>query len=120
MQTFQRRFIELTVAKQALAFGRFELKSGRISPYFFNAGRFCDGGSLAVLGECYAAAIIASAMTFDFLFGPAYKGIPWWRPLPSPWPSTMAATCPGASIARRPRTTAKAACWWVRPHGARR
>ena len=76
MQTFQRRFIELAVAKQALAFGRFELKSGRISPYFFNAGRFCDGGSLAVLGECYAAAIIASAMTFDFLFGPAYKGIP--------------------------------------------
>ncbi len=76
MHGFQRRFIELAVAKQALAFGRFELKSGRVSPYFFNAGRFCDGGSLAVLGECYAAAIVASGIAFDFLFGPAYKGIP--------------------------------------------
>lgn len=76
MLTFQRRFIELAVAREALAFGRFKLKSGRVSPYFFNAGRFCDGGSLAVLGRCYAAAIVESGIDFDFLFGPAYKGIP--------------------------------------------
>jgi len=76
MQEFQRRFIELAVARQALLFGRFELKSGRISPYFFNAGRFSDGHSIALLGQCYAAAITASKIDFDFLFGPAYKGIP--------------------------------------------
>ncbi len=76
MQAFQRRFIELAVAREALRFGRFELKSGRISPYFFNAGSFCDGSSAAVLGQCYAAAIAAAALDFDFLFGPAYKGIP--------------------------------------------
>ena len=76
MQAFQRRFIELAVAREALRFGRFELKSGRISPYFFNAGSFCDGGSAATLGQCYAAAIAAAEFDFDFLFGPAYKGIP--------------------------------------------
>lgn len=76
MREFQRRFIDLAIAKNALTFGEFVLKSGRISPYFFNAGRFCDGGSLAVLGQCYAAAIVASGVAFDFLFGPAYKGIP--------------------------------------------
>ena len=76
MQAFKRRFIELAMAREALCFGRFELKSGRISPYFFNAGRFCDGDSLATLGACYAAAITAADIDFDFLFGPAYKGIP--------------------------------------------
>ena len=76
MQAFQRRFIELALAREALRFGRFELKSGRISPYFFNAGSFCDGGSAATLGQCYAAAIAAAEFDFDFLFGPAYKGIP--------------------------------------------
>lgn len=76
MQAFQRRFIELAVAAKALRFGSFELKSGRISPYFFNAGSFCDGDSAAVLGQCYAGAIAASNLKFDFLFGPAYKGIP--------------------------------------------
>ena len=69
MQAFQRRFIELAVAREALRFGRFELKSGRISPYFFNAGSFCDGGSAATLGQCYAAAIAAAEFDFDFLFG---------------------------------------------------
>ena len=76
MEAFQRRFIELAMAREALLFGRFELKSGRVSPYFFNAGRFCDGRSIAALGQCYAAAIAAAEIDFDFLFGPAYKGIP--------------------------------------------
>lgn len=76
MEAFKRRFIELAMAKEALCFGRYELKSGRISPYFFNAGRFCDGDSLAIVGACYAGAITAAGIDFDFLFGPAYKGIP--------------------------------------------
>ena len=59
-----------------LQFGEFELKSGRISPYFFNAGKFSTGGALARLGRCYAAALHASGLQVDMLFGPAYKGIP--------------------------------------------
>jgi orotate phosphoribosyltransferase len=71
-----RRFLELALAKGNLRFGRFTLKSGRISPYFFNAGGFDDGASLAALADCYSDAIIASGVPFDMLFGPAYKGIP--------------------------------------------
>ena len=76
MRPWQKDFIELSLARQALRFGRFTLKSGRESPYFFNAGQFSDGGSLARLGDCYAEAIAASGTAFDMLFGPAYKGIP--------------------------------------------
>jgi orotate phosphoribosyltransferase len=76
MQQYQLSFIDLALKREALRFGRFTLKSGRESPYFFDAARFSDGESLSVLGECYAAAIAASAIGFDMLFGPAYKGIP--------------------------------------------
>ncbi len=69
-------FLELAVELGALRFGEFELKSGRISPYFFNAGRFDSGRSLAALGRFYAEALVASGLEFDMLFGPAYKGIP--------------------------------------------
>jgi len=76
MRDYQLTFIELALAREALRFGQFRLKSGRDSPYFFNAGRFSDGEAAAVLGRCYAAAIVRAGLGFDMLFGPAYKGIP--------------------------------------------
>jgi orotate phosphoribosyltransferase len=76
MRSHQKDFIEMILAKQVLRFGDFTLKSGRTSPYFFNAGLINDGGSLARLGACYAQAIAESGIAFDMFFGPAYKGIP--------------------------------------------
>ena len=76
MHDYQRQFVALALGRGALRFGAFTLKSGRISPYFFNAGLFNDGDSLAILGRCYAAALLHSGIEFDMLFGPAYKGIP--------------------------------------------
>ena len=76
MQIYQQEFIKLAIQCNALKFGTFKLKSGRISPYFFNAGCFNTGNMLAKLGQCYAETINGSAIKFDMLFGPAYKGIP--------------------------------------------
>ena len=76
MRSHQKEFIEMILAKQVLRFGDFTLKSGRTSPYFFNAGLINDGGSLARLGAGYAEAILEAGTAFDMLFGPAYKGIP--------------------------------------------
>jgi orotate phosphoribosyltransferase len=76
MQKYQHDFIQLAIKHQALCFGEFTLKSGRTSPYFFNAGRFQTGSALAELGRYYAAAIKAADIDFDIVFGPAYKGIP--------------------------------------------
>ena len=75
-QDYKSRFFELAMNKGNLRFGSFTLKSGRVSPYFFNAGGFDDGASLAGLARCYADAIVHSGVSFDMLFGPAYKGIP--------------------------------------------
>ena len=76
MQENKKRFIELAIKYQVLRFGEFTLKSGRISPYFFNAGLFNSGYALAELGSCYAQSIIENDINYDVLFGPAYKGIP--------------------------------------------
>ncbi|QLB14452.1 orotate phosphoribosyltransferase [Mannheimia granulomatis] len=76
MQQYKHDFIEFALSRNVLKFGEFTLKSGRISPYFFNAGLFNTGRDLAKLGEYYAQAIQASQIDYDVLFGPAYKGIP--------------------------------------------
>jgi orotate phosphoribosyltransferase len=76
MKDYQRAFIQFAIDRGVLKFGQFTLKSGRTSPYFFNAGLFNKGADLARLGRFYAAALVDSSVEFDLLFGPAYKGIP--------------------------------------------
>ncbi len=75
MQTHQRDFLDIALAREVLRFGEFTLKSGRVSPYFFNAGLFNSGEALATLGRAYAQTLVDSRLHFDMLFGPAYKGI---------------------------------------------
>ncbi len=76
MQAYQREFIRFAIGRGVLRFGEFTLKSGRTSPYFFNAGLFNSGSALAQLGRFYASAVMQSGLDFDVIFGPAYKGIP--------------------------------------------
>jgi len=76
MQQYQRDFIQLAINHEVLCFGEFTLKSGRISPYFFNAGKFQTGAALAALGRFYADALESANIEYDVVFGPAYKGIP--------------------------------------------
>lgn len=76
MKDYQRDFLDLAIDCQALRFGQFSLKSGRLSPYFFNTGLFNSGAKLGHLAQYYAHAIVASQLRFDQLYGPAYKGIP--------------------------------------------
>lgn len=76
LKPYQEEFIRFALADNALQFGQFTLKSGRISPYFFNAGKFCTGKSMHFLCRCYAQAVKDAGIAFDVVFGPAYKGIP--------------------------------------------
>src|SRR5690625_4917990 len=73
---YRQDFIRFAIDHDVLRFGEFTLKSGRISPYFFNAGLFHNGSTLAQLGRFYAQAVLASGIEFDMVYGPAYKGIP--------------------------------------------
>jgi len=75
-ENYKNEFLRLAIENEVLRFGEFTLKSGRVSPYFFNAGLFATGKAMALLGQYYAQAIIDSGIRFDVLFGPAYKGIP--------------------------------------------
>jgi len=85
MPDHRTRFLSLALRVNALGFGEFTLKSGRTSPYFFNAGRFDSGTALAELAACYADAVDAAGLEFDLLFGPAYKGIPLATALACEW-----------------------------------
>ncbi|MCB1775669.1 MAG: orotate phosphoribosyltransferase, partial [Gammaproteobacteria bacterium] len=76
MQDYQREFLDFALQTGVLRFGEFTLKSGRVSPYFFNAGLFNTGAALAQLGRFYAQAIVDSGIEYDVIYGPAYKGIP--------------------------------------------
>src|SRR5690554_7028182 len=76
MHDYQQKFIEFAIQRNVLRFGEFTLKSGRTSPYFFNAGLFNTGDDLLQLSKAYAAAIERSGLDYDIIFGPAYKGIP--------------------------------------------
>ncbi len=76
MKPYQTTFLDLALQAEVLKFGQFTLKSGRISPYFFNLGKISSGAALRALGRAYAEALLAHGVAFDLLFGPAYKGIP--------------------------------------------
>jgi len=87
MQDFQSEFLEFVLENEILRFGKFTLKSGRVSPYFFNAGLFNSGDKLAFLAKCYAASIVNSELEFDVLFGPAYKAFHLFQQQQLPWPT---------------------------------
>lgn len=113
MKPYQRQFIEFALSKQVLKFGEFTLKSGRKSPYFFNAGLFNTGRDLALLGRFYAEALVDSGIEFDLLFGPAYKGIPIATTTAVAMAEHHDWTCRTALTAKKQKTTVKAAIWLV-------
>lgn len=111
MKSYQRQFIEFALNKQVLKFGEFTLKSGRKSPYFFNAGLFNTGRDLALLGRFYAEALVDSGIDFDLLFGPRTKAFQLQPPRRWRWRSTMTGTYRTALTVKRPKPTVKAAIW---------
>jgi orotate phosphoribosyltransferase len=112
MFNFRQDFIRFAVQKQVLRFGEFQTKAGRMSPYFFNAGLFNDGDSMRNLSQFYAQAILTSEIPFDMIYGPAYKGIPLAAGTAIAL-SEQGRNVPFATIARKPRITARAARRWA-------
>lgn len=111
MKPYQRQFIEFALNKQVLKFGEFTLKSGRKSPYFFNAGLFNTGRDLALLGRFYAEALVDSGIEFDLLLARLTKVFPLRRPRRLRWRSIMTKTCRTALTAKKPKITEKVAIW---------
>lgn len=108
MESYKIEFIKFALSRNVLKFGEFALKSGRKSPYFFNAGLFSTGADLARLGEFYAKAIQSSAVGFDVIFGPAYKGIPIATSVALHYSINLTVTHQFALIAKKPKITVKA------------
>ena len=108
-------FLALAAAQEALRFGSFTLKSGRESPYFFNAGAFSSGRAMAGLGRAYAASAQGLGVEFDLVFGPAYKGIPIATAMATALAEHHGQEVGLATTERKPRITAKGASWWGRP-----
>ena len=107
-----QEFVKFSVEAGVLRFGEFKTKAGRLSPYFFNAGLFDDGAKLSRLAQFYARRLLASGIGFDMIFGLAYKGITLAAGRRSNSPA-WAATCRSPTTGK-PRTTARAGCWWAR------
>ncbi|STV69725.1 orotate phosphoribosyltransferase [Klebsiella michiganensis] len=112
MKPYQRQFIEFALNKQVLKFGEFTLKSGRKSPYFFNAGLFNTGRDLALLGRFYAEALVDSGIDLTCCSARPIKASLSPRPRRSRWRNTMTAICLTALTAKRRRLTARAETWW--------
>ena len=108
MESYKIEFIKFALSRNVLKFGEFALKSGRKSPYFFNAGLFSTGADLARLGEFYAKAIQSSAVDLDFIFGPAYKGIPIATSVSLLYSINLTVTHLFALIVKKPKITVKA------------
>src|SRR5690554_732873 len=114
MEAYKTQFIEFALTRGALKFGEFTLKSGRQSPYFFNAGTFNSGAALAALGRYYADAIVASEIQFDMLFGPAYKGIPLVGRLALALAENMSRNWPWPLTRKKAKHTVRVVGWSAR------
>ena len=111
--TEENGFIEFALAQGVLKFGAFELKSGRTSPYFFNAGLFRDGAALSRLGGYYAEKLMAAKVEMDVLFGPLTRASRWFRPRPLRWQEIMTKPCRMPMPGKKLKTMVRAARWWA-------
>jgi orotate phosphoribosyltransferase len=109
MDTFRSQFLAFAIERGVIRFGQFQTKAGRTSPYFFNAGLFSDGASLSTLCGFYADAVLASGITPDVIFGPAYKGIV----LAAGLATALATICLSATTAKKSKTMEKGGSWLV-------